>query len=208
MVRRAALCAAARSGAAPLLDAVLKAQPDAHELSAWCIALGAFEGDAVVEALARTLKQNGTKGVDAVWSLARLATPAGNDVLKRAIDGEFGDVVVEAACLAVAPLVDEKRFVAGLRTAGRRGRGAERGRAADPRALRRRGRRGRRLEAARALEGAAPADARDAALRDARDADRAAPPRAEGAGAGGTLAPDPEDPEGDRAPDAADRAAA
>jgi len=117
MVRRAALCAAARSGAAPLLDAVLKAQPDAHELSAWCIALGAFEGDAVVEALARTLKQNGAKGVDAVWSLARLATPAGNDVLKRAIDGEFGDIVEEAACLAVAPLVDEKRFVAGLRTA-------------------------------------------------------------------------------------------
>jgi hypothetical protein len=117
MVRRAALYAAARSGAGPLLDAVLKAQPDAHELPAWCIALGAFEGDAVVEALARTLKQNGAKGVDAVWSLARLATPAGNDVLKRATDGEFGDVVEEAACLAVAPLVDEKRFVAGLRTA-------------------------------------------------------------------------------------------
>ncbi|HET6164013.1 MAG TPA: hypothetical protein VFG37_10125, partial [Planctomycetota bacterium] len=117
MVRRAALYAAARCGAAPLLDAVLKMQPDGHELSAWCVSLGAFPGDAVVEALARTLKQNGAKGVDAVWSLANLATPAGNDVLKRAIDGEFGAVVTEAACLAVAPLVDEKRFVAGLRAA-------------------------------------------------------------------------------------------
>ena len=117
MVRRAALYTAARCGAAPLLDAVLKMQPDAHELSAWCVALGAFPGDAVVEALGRTLKQNGAKGADAVWSLANLATPAGNDVLKRAIDGEFGAVVTEAACLAVAPLVDEKRFVAGLRAA-------------------------------------------------------------------------------------------
>lgn len=117
MVRRAALYAAARCGAAPLLDAVLKMQPDAHELSAWCVALGAFPGDAVVEALGRTLKQNGAKGVDAVWSLANLATPAGNDLLKRAIDGEFGAIVTEAACLAVAPLVDEKRFVAGLRAA-------------------------------------------------------------------------------------------
>lgn len=117
MVRRAALAAASVSGEGPLLDAILKAQPDAHELSAWCLALGAFKSDAAVDALGRALLHDGAAAADAVWSLASLATPAARELLRRAITGEFSSTVMESACVAVASLVDEQRYVAGLRAA-------------------------------------------------------------------------------------------
>jgi HEAT repeat protein len=117
MVRRAALAATALCGEGPLLDAVLKSQPDAHELSAWCLALGAFKSDAAVDALGRALTHDGEKAADAVFSLASLGTPAARDLLRRAIAGEFSPAVAEAACVAVAPLVDEQRYLAGLRAA-------------------------------------------------------------------------------------------
>jgi hypothetical protein len=117
MVRRAAFAAASVSGEAPLLDALLKAQPDAHELSAWCLALGAFKSDAAVKALENALRHDGAAAADAVWSLANLATPDARELLRRAIAGEFSAAVAEAACVAVAPLVDEQRYLAGLRAA-------------------------------------------------------------------------------------------
>jgi uncharacterized membrane protein YgcG len=117
MVRRAALAAVAISGEASLLDAVLKAQPDPHELSWWCLALGAFKSDAAVDALERALLHDGAAAADAVYSLASLATPKAREVLRRAIAGEFSPAVAEAACVAVAPLVDEQRYLAGLRAA-------------------------------------------------------------------------------------------
>lgn len=117
MLRRAALYAAARSGKPALLEPLLKMAPDTHEVASWCVALGAYQGDGVVETLGRALKKEGDRALEAVFSLANVGTPAANDWLRRAVEDEFGDAIAEAACVAVARLVDEKRFLPGLRAA-------------------------------------------------------------------------------------------
>jgi hypothetical protein len=114
-LRRAALHATARLGTPLLLAPLLKFKPDRGEVADYAVALGAFSEPLVVARLGELLRHERERALQAVHSLARIATPEAKEWLERALQGEFSDAVAAASALAVADLVDQQRFLPHLR---------------------------------------------------------------------------------------------